>query len=391
MKILVVHNRYRFRGGEEAVVDATAGLLEKKGHQVSIVTRDSSTVGTNTLGKLKAFASGIYSLSAYQSIKSLIHTERPDIVHVHNLYPLFSPSILAALRAAHVPVVMTCHNYRLFCPTGTLLNRNRTCNQCRGGREYRCILNGCRENPFESLAYALRSIVARKLGLFRRSVTLFIALSQFAKNQLHENAELEEERLVVLPNMVPIRNKAVDPVMGLYVAFAGRVSNEKGIDTLLAAAAHIPDLPVLVAGRGPEMEKLAARAPKNVKFLGFIAPTEMTSFYERARFLVMPSILPEMCPLVILEAMSHGLPVIASKIGSLPEFVQDGVSGLLFEPGNSEDLAIKMKLLWHDPDLCRRMGDAGRERVSHEYSEDVYYQLLIGVYERTIEMCKEGR
>ena len=177
---------------------------------------------------------------------------------------------------------------------------------------------------------------------------------------------------------------AVEPSTGDYAAYVGRISPEKGLDTILAAASLLPELNVQVAGEGQTRRTLAANAPQNVKFIGALSRERIASFYRQARFIVVPSKWFEMCPLVISEAMSHGLPVIASNIGGLPELVDDEVTGLLFEPGNPEDLADKMKRLWENPDLCRKMGQAGREKAIREYSEEIYYERLIGFYEKAV-------
>jgi glycosyltransferase involved in cell wall biosynthesis len=167
------------------------------------------------------------------------------------------------------------------------------------------------------------------------------------------------------------------------------MSKEKGIDTLIAAARQLPDLDIRLAGDGPLIPNIIREAPPNMKFLGLMESQEMGILYQKARFLVMPSKWFEMCPLVILEAMSYGLPIIASRIGGLSELVEEGVTGVLFDPGNSEDLAKKMRFLWENPSLGLRMGQAGREKAIREYSEDAYYERLLSVYEKAIEINKK--
>jgi glycosyltransferase involved in cell wall biosynthesis len=191
--------------------------------------------------------------------------------------------------------------------------------------------------------------------------------------------------------MVSLPNAEVDPAGGKYIAYAGRFSVEKGIDILLEAARKSPELPVSLAGDGPIMPQLVAKAPENARFVGALHRAELAGFYRKARFLVVPSLCFESGSLVTAEAMSHGLPVIASRIGGLPEMVEDGVTGLLFEPGDAEDLAGKMKLLWEGSRLCRKMGRAGREKAMRQYNGDLFYKRLIAVYEKAIEVGKEKR
>ena len=267
LKIIQVHNWYRLRGGEGAVFQATVDLLKRKGNLVSVMTRDSQNCGGSSLRKLDALASSLYSLSAAHDMDRIIRQEHPDIVHVHNVYPYLSPSILTVCRRAGVPVVMTCHNYRLVCPTGLHMQNGDVCELCIGGREYWCALKNCRGNILESFGYALRGTVARKLRLFHKNITLFITLTKFAKVRLVA-AGIEPDRVAVLPNMVALGDSPVDHSSGRYAAFAGRMSAEKGLNTLLEAAAELPELPFRLAGDGPIDRSLVQRSSPNIVFLG---------------------------------------------------------------------------------------------------------------------------
>jgi glycosyltransferase involved in cell wall biosynthesis len=386
VKLLQVYNDYRSScGGEAGVVRMIAATVEKHGGQARLLMRSSKGLDQSMAGKVRGFACGIYNRSAYREMAQILNADRPDVVHVHNLYPLFSPSVLVACRRAGVPVVMTNHNYLLTCPIVSHLHRGRVCEKCLGGREYWCILRNCRESVPESLAYALRSVVARKLNLFRHNVTIQIVLNTFAKQHLVK-AGFDEDRIVILPNMVAMGSEQNGDYPGSYAAYCGRMKAEKGVDVLLAAAARLPEVPFHLAGDGPILDKLMTAAPANARFVNRLGPSEVAAFYHGARFLVVPSMWFEGCPLVVSEAMSHGLPVIASRIGGLPELVEDGVTGLLFEPGNVDELSQDIRTLWQNPDLCRRMGEAGRKKAVREYSEEVYYQRLMAVYDKAIEL-----
>ena len=169
------------------------------------------------------------------------------------------------------------------------------------------------------------------------------------------------------------------------------MKGEKGVDVLLAAAARLPGVPVRLAGNGPILDTLMSGAAAQRPLYEALGPEAMASFYQGARFLVVPSMWFEGCPLVVSEAMSHGLPVIASRIGGLPEFVEDGVTGLLFEPGNAAELADKIHMLWENPDLCRRLGEAGRKKANREYGAETYYQHLMSIYDKAIELTVRQR
>ena len=385
MKLLQVYNDYRSSfGGEAGVVQMIAKTVENHGGQARLLMRTSKGLDQSLAGKVRGFASGIYNRAALREMKRTLEIERPDVVHVHNLYPLFSPSVLVACRQAGVPVVMTNHNYLLTCPVVNHLHKGSVCEKCLGGREYWCVLKNCRENLAESVAYAVRSATARKLNLFRDNVTVHIVLSDFARQRLL-SAGFNDEQVVVLPNMVELGTATNGHVPGDYAAFSGRMMAEKGVDVLLAAAVRLPDVPFRLAGNGPILDKLMTTAPSNASFVNRLGSQEMAAFYQGSRFLVVPSRWFEGCPLVVSEAMSHGLPVIASRIGGLPEFVEDGVTGLLFEPGNVTELADRIRLLWGNPDLCSRMGEAGRKKARQEYHEEVYYERLMSIYDKAIE------
>ena len=379
MKVLQVFNQYRsLFNGEELVVMRTQKMLAERGIECDLLMPSSREI--QGLGaKVSACFSGIYSRSAEREMRELLTASQVDIVHCHNLYPLLSPSVLVACRKSNVPVVVSVHNQGLTCPTADHMRNNQMCLKCYGGKEFNCVLNNCRGNLVESVGYALRSRFARRWKLYSKNATLLIALTEFARQWL-AGGGYDAEQIAVLHNFVDEIHPPVDPADGEYVAFAGRLSPEKDVATLLAAAERCGNLPVRVAGDGPLLETLRAQAPDNVEFLGRVAPDEMADFYRRAKCLVLPSRAFEMCPLVITEAMSHGVPVVASAIGGIDELVDDHVTGLLFEPGSAEDLASKMQRLFNEPETCRCFGAAGHEKAIREYAEEAYIQKLLKIY-----------
>jgi glycosyltransferase involved in cell wall biosynthesis len=385
VKIVVIYNKRKAWGGEDLVVDTITGLLERSGHSVVSWTLDNDRIERNLRGKVGAFFGGIYSIAAKREMERLIEREKPDIVHAHNLFPGFSPSVLLACRRMGIPVVLHCHSYLLTCPITFHFREGAICTRCLGGREYWCLFLNCRDNLFESAGYALRNAIFTRLNLFRDNVTLFITLSAFTRNWML-NAGFPDHQLTILPNMLPCPGSAVDPAKGEYVAFSGRLSPEKGLDTLFAAADLVPEIPFRIAGDGPLFPELSARLPGNVILLGWLDQQQLPGFYGKARFLVVPSQWYEPFGMVAIEAMSHGLPVIVAAIGGPAEIVEDGKTGLHFEPGNPRDLANKIKRLWEDRELCTRMGNASGKKVTREYGEDVYYERLMGIYRQAISL-----
>ena len=386
MKVLQVHNHHQSRGGEEIMFEAISRILTEKGHDVFVLERNNRDV-QGLWGKMRAFREGNYSSSTKKAISSILESEHPDIVHVHNVYTLISPSALVACRHFDVPVVIRCADFRFIsCPIGNHMRNGSICERCIGDREFWCVLRNCKGNICESVAYALRTMVARKWRLFKDNVTLYVPPSEFVRQRLID-AEFPQERIVVIPNMVSIPDEAKENSCGKYVAYVGRISPEKGIDTLLKAAGQT-GLPVRIAGDNSQMPEFVKMTPPNAQFVGLLDRDQLAGFYRNAQFSVVPSICFETFGLVAAEAMSHGLPVIASNIGALSEIVEDGVTGFLFNPGNTEELADKMRLLWENPDLCRKMGKAARDKVIREYGEDLYYKRLVETYHRAIELKK---
>jgi len=389
MKIQILYNEFRsIVGGEDKIVGDMISILGKNGVEVSLEKRSSKNL--NFFDKSKAFFGGIFNFPEYFFMLDLLENNHPDIVHVHNLYPFFSPSVLVACRRAGVPVVMTLHNFGLTCPHWSHFRKGQTCEKCADGNVLWCVVKNCQGNPAESIGYALRSDVARRFGLFRKNVNTFIALTEFAKKRL-VTAGYPSKRIVVFPNPVDKPASQADVRNGGYVAFAGRISEEKGVQCLLAAAQRLPNVPFEVAGDGPLLPLLKTEAPDNVAFHGVLNATDLARFFQNARLLVVPSECFEMCPTVLLEGMAMALPVVVSRTGGLPEFVADGESGLLFERGDSEDLAAKIRELWYDAELAMKLGRAARQWTELECSESIYFDRLMGVYLGVLERKARDR
>ena len=279
---------------------------------------------------------------------------------------------------------MRCPNYRLFCPTGLHLAHGEVCERCLGGREWWCFLKNCDigGNRFRSFSYSVRAMTARWTRAIVDNVDLFLVLSEFQR-QRFINGGIEPERIAVVPNIapdVPDHEYAEEP--GELVSFVGRVSPEKGIEDFVAAAQGLPEISFAVAGNYDAMPELVASAPANVQWLGFQNELSLSLLFRQTRILVVPSRCFEGFPNVITRAMLHGKPIVASRIGGLPEIVDHERCGLLFEPRNVEQLVETVRSLYGDPDRCRMLGDSGRQKARTEYSADAVYAKLMEAYGR---------
>jgi len=379
VRILFIHNDYARYSGEEHACEAMASLLTANGHDVAWYRRSSAGIGGSIAAQVKAFFSALHNPLACRAVASLVEREKPDVAFVQNLYPLISPSVLAVLRRHRVPIVMRCPNYRLFCPNGLLFSHGEVCERCRGtGKEGWCVLRNCEGSVPKSVAYALRNAAARLGRRFMRHVSQFIVLSEFQRVYFRD-AGIPEGRLSIVPNTVdPTATETVAPGGGQVISFMGRIAPEKGFEDFVAAAKRLPHLRFAAAGavkRGHE--HLVGDVPQNLKLHGFLAGDALREFVERIQVLVTCSRWFEGFPNTIACTLAAGRPVVATALGAVPEIVEDGITGLLYTPGDAEALAAHIERLAGDGDVRRRMGEAGRRKAERLYSRDAVYEALL--------------
>ncbi len=382
MRILIIHNEYGRFSGEEAVVEANAALLKEHGHVVERVSRTSAEIMASRTRQIKAFFSGIHSPRSRRAVLDAVHKAKPDVAHVHNLYPLLSPSILPVLTSQGVPVVMTVHNYRLLCPNGLFLSGGAVCERCSGGREWWCALKNCERSVPKSVAYAVRNWAARVMGYYRKNVSAYAVLTEFQRSKLCA-AGFPSDRMHLLPNCLShtaLEEPGNTPT-GSYVAFIGRMSHEKGIDVILHAAKLCPDIPLRLAGSFERLPELPKRLPGNVVLTGHLSAAELRRHVSEARLLLFPSVWYEGFPMSLLDALAAGTPVVCSRIGGLPEIIEDGVTGRLFTAGDAQACARAIGELWSNPALARQMGTAGQQKTRQEYTPQRYYERLMATYD----------
>jgi glycosyltransferase involved in cell wall biosynthesis len=387
VRILVIHNYYSQRGGERAAVEAEIALLRERGHRISTYTRDNAEIQEGGIAdRVRMLALSFYSNNTYRDLKTIIREQHPQVAHVHNVFPLVSPSAYRALADEGVPIVQTIHNYRFLCPNGLFYTQGEVCERCISGNTLHAVRLKCyRDSYVLSAAYASILGLHRNLGTFDH-VDRFVALTAFVARKLIEGGLAGSERIRVLGNFLPdpLPEVGVEDTREPYVLYLGRLAKEKGVGHLLAAASDMPRVRFRIAGDGPMGGQLQASARRmglsNVEFLGRVGREKKWDLLRRSAATVVPSLWYECFPIVALESMAVGTPVVASRLGSIPSVLEDGTTGLLFAAGDTADLIDKLGWIDRHSGEALMMGRRGRTVVEQRYSSDAHYRGLADIY-----------
>jgi glycosyltransferase involved in cell wall biosynthesis len=379
MKILLAHNRYRQRGGEDTVYEQERDLLAANGHDVVEYLKDNRDLDGS--GQLRTATDAVWSSRAFRELDALLQRTRPDVVHVHNTLPQISPAIYYAAHRQAVPVVQTLHNYRLLCANGLLMRESMVCEACVNKVvAWPAVRHACyRQSRAATIAVVGSTVLHRTLGTFRRLVARYIAMCEFSRSKLLLSG-VPHDRIVLKPNFALDSHGAYDlnaPRSGAL--FVGRLSAEKGIGVLIEAWKDSPVALELMGG-GELSAALRAAASPAVHIRGFVSDPELASAMRRAQFLVLPSLVYEGFPMVIAEAFAAGLPIVASRLGAMAELVQEGVTGLHFNPGDAADLAAKVRWAVANPATMRTMSANARATYERHYTPQVNYARLMDIY-----------
>lgn len=376
LRVLVAHNAYQHRGGEDSVMEAEVELLRRHGHEVEVYLRHNDELAR--MGTASAALQALHSRRTLDEMAGLMDRFRPDVVHVHNTVPLISPSIYWAADKAGVPVVQTLHNFRLLCPQALLLRDGRVCEDCVGHVPWRGVMHGCyRGSRAQSAVIALSVTAHRVAGTWDRKVARYVALNEFARRKFIAGG-LPAERIAVKPNFIDLPAPDEGPREGLL--FVGRLSPEKGLDTLLAAMDLLPSTVRLqVAGSGP-LEALVRSHP-SVEYLGALNAEQVYARMRSSSLLLVPSIWYENFPRTIVEAYACGLPVIASKLGALTDLVDDEATGRLLPVGDPAAWAACIGELLAQQERLGDLGRQARSRYEREMTGATNYQQLIAIYD----------
>ncbi len=379
MRILVVHNRYLYRGGEDTVVDAEVNLLRQRGHHVWVYSRDNNDIRHMT--KTEAATTTFWSRQTVHELRQLHQQFAPDLIHAHNTFPLISPSLYSIAQKLRIPVVQTLHNFRLVCPQAMLLRDGLHCEACVGRLPWRAIVHRCYRNslPQSALTSAMLTVL-RLRGIWHEQVSRFIVLNQLCLDTFARGG-LPVEKLRIKPNFVesPDSPQWQDRRGGLFI---GRLSTEKGIDVLISALKKLSGVRIDVYGKGP-LQSLV-EAADSLRYRGFQSADVLRQKMQEAAYLVMPSTGVESFGLVAIEAFACGTPVIATRHGGLRELIVEGQTGLLVPPNDHEALASAIAYAESHPDEMRRMGVAARKNYLNAYTPERNYERLMQIYHEAV-------
>lgn len=387
MKILFIHNRYKQYGGEDVAVELESSLLKSRGHEVRLMIFENKSI-QNFFSKLVTAFRSVYNVGSARQVNKLIRQFKPDIIHIHNLFFIASPSVLFVARRHHIPVILTLHNYRLICVNALLLRNNEVCELCihkkfpYAGIKYKCY----RESATASALVTTITGMHKLIQTWKNKITTFITLNDFSRSKLlHSSLQVPENKLITKPNFVSDPGDGIQPREKFFL-FAGRIVNEKGVHVLAKAFAGMPTIQLVIIGDGPEKKYLEETYmfSSNISFTGHLQKKEVSEYMKRCKAFICPSVWYEGAPLTIIEAFATGTPVIASRLGAMAESIRDGFNGLHFKPGDADDLIEKVNRFIKETETNTMLYKNARHTYLEKYHPDIHYHAIIKIYEAAI-------
>lgn len=379
MRIIVSHNKYKFYGGEDSVVEEEIELLKSKGHQVLFFLKSNLEIDKQSI--IKSALQAIWSNETTRRVDRLIRDFEPDIIHSHNTFPLISPSLYWIADKHNIPIVQTLHNFRLLCLKAMFLRENMICEKCLDKSIWYGVLKKCYRTSFpQSFILAMTLMIHRFIGTYKSKVTTFIALNHFCREKFLQ-AGIKAEKIKVKPNFVDVRS-TFNHSKRFGGLFVGRLSAEKGIQTLRNSLEMLGGLNITIVGTGPEEHFFDGC--RQVVLRGQLNRSDVYGEMTKAKYLIVPSLWYENFPRTIVEAFAHGLPVIASRIGALAEIVDDGKTGLLFEAGSEKALAERIRWAEEHPEEMEMIGRKARFVYEKSYGSEGNYESLMSIYKKAI-------
>jgi glycosyltransferase involved in cell wall biosynthesis len=384
MKILTIHNKYKFRGGEDESRESEDKILAARGHHIEEIVFDNQSISRGNV--LRTGLETLWCQTSYERVRKKILEWNPDIVDIHNFFPLASPSIHYAAHRLGKPVMQTIHNYRLLCAGATFHRNGAVCEDCtKHFLPWPAVLHSCyRDNALETSSVATMIMMHRLLRTWKRTVTTFIAISEFTRQKFVEQG-FPASRTIVKPN--PVLDPGTPGKGGSGFLFVGRLTVEKGIRTMLEAMELVkPGVCLTIAGDGPLTQEVQAAALRNplVKYAGRITQPEALHLMGASRCVLFPSEWYETFGRVAAESFARGTPVIASRIGAVAEIVDHGRTGFHFQTGNPQDLARMIDYAFENENELTAMRGEARSEYERKFTAERNYQMMIEIYENAI-------
>ena len=406
MKILLANKYFFLKGGSETVFFQEREFLIRQHHKIIDFSMEhpenfsseyaeyfvpnteyGQSLSTASLFKKLSIAINfIHNTKAIKDLVRLIEKEKPEIAHLHNIYHQLTPSIIPILKKHYIKVLLTLHDGKLICPSYLMFNKGRICEECQGRKFYKVVLNDCLESRAEEILLAAEAYWHKWRGSYDL-VDLFLTPSKFFTDFI-TYYRIPKHKIIMLKNGIDTSLYSPTFNDGGYVLYIGRLSEEKGVKTLLKAHARVRNtIPLKIVGTGPLNNELLQNRFQHAVFSGYKSGTELIELVNNASFVVVPSECYENCSMVVLEAMALGKPVIGSSIGGIPEQIDDGKTGFLFEMGNGDELAEKIMLLAEHPDIRKKMGMAARKKIEQEYALEIHCKGLMNIYNQLLSTC----
>lgn len=397
------------KSGAEKSMFNTCALLQKHGNQIIPFTMENENnieteyskyfvkgieyeneIKKNILRKAYLWFKIIYSLEAKNKISKLIMDTKPDIAHIHKFNNTLTPSILYALRKKDVPVVQTLRDYRTVCPNYNMydFNRGEVCEDCKGHRYFNAVRRKCQKSSYLiGLNIAVESYLCHFLKTYEKTIDLFISPSNFLMQKMIEFG-INRNKIVHIPNFVRVERFVPNYNNSNYTLYFGRIERHKGIRTLVDAMKYVTCGKLYVVGDGSYKKELEEYTKNNniehIHFLGFKSGEDLIEIVKESLFTVIPSEWYENCPRSVLESFALAKPVIGANIGGIPELINDGCDGMLFESGNIGDLAKKINCLFKNRNTVIKMGKNARQKIEKKYNENIHYEKLMEAYRRVL-------
>lgn len=389
LKILLIHNQYQHRGGEDTVFESELKLLQKNGETVETLIFNNDQI-KSVADKVKFGLYSFYNPDSSRLLKDKINVYNPDVIHVHNFFPIASPSLFYVANDKNIPIVMTLHNYRLLCPNAMFFREGKVCEDCiTKSFALDGVIHGCyRDSKLQTLFLATMTWFHKKNGTWQNRIDKYIALTDFAKNKfLNSSLKLSASKIEIKPNFVVDNGFELEKEE--YCLFVGRLSKEKGIDILLHAF-QSSTRKLMIIGTGPMLETVEEYSKKydNIEYLGFQSIDFIISKLKKAKALIFTSISYEGMPMTILESFSTGTPVICGDIGGPSEIIDQERTGLVYKAGDSMELQSKIEKLYDEPEHYTALCKNARKEFEEKYSEERNYTQLISIYKKVIDEKK---